>query len=373
MSLVVTILSLLGVWLLPILMAEELEMGMGGPSASERHSVDKITLAKFKKEYNSSQDEPRPIFEKYLPPLGSTALLDFLEDTYPACHGQAHDLGKALFAASKDLSAALRACGTRCTSGCMHGAVAEAFGTATPAAIQVQMNTFCKHGEMARLHKPGNCAHALGHALMFVNDGDVRRSVDGCLGFTSAPMQYYCATGVFMEKILTGPSLPSLSPYSPCAEETLFPTACYRYKAMELLDRLGTPLQLARGCLTLKPWQRRGCFHGLGHAVMEAVATEPSQLASLCRHGSRDDQIVCLEGAIEKLAEYDEERARTACASLTEDLQPVCKAAVADKMYSLTKTTLTLYYDTKKVAQRRAAVLKATKMTMAPTGRDYPQ
>src|SRR5262249_21875335 len=233
-------------------------------------------------------------------------------------------------------------------------------GNSTLAGIRAQMNTFCEHGEMARLHKPGNCAHALGHAFMLVTRGDVRQSVDACLGFTHEAMQYYCATGVYMDKFMTDPpAAPSSAWRSPCDKETLFPAACYRYKAVELLDRFGSAQQLTRQCLQLEAWQRRGCFHGLGHAMAAEVFTDPAQLAPLCGHGRQSDRIVCIEGAIEKLAEYDKDRARAACASLDDTLQPVCERAVTEKMYSLTKATLALYYDKERVAQHSAALATA--------------
>src|SRR5262249_50343380 len=130
---------------------------------------------------------------------------------------------------------------------------------------------------------------------------------------------------------------------------------------------LGDVTQLTRECLQLETSQRRGCFHGLGHAMTEEVFTDPAQLAPLCRHGSPTDQIVCIEGAMEKLAEYDEDRARIACASLRDDLQPVCKQAVNDKMYSLTKTTFALYYDKDKVEQRRTAIATARTAVATPS------
>jgi len=344
------------------------------PPARER-GRDTAVLGKFKEEYRIAQEAEKStvaLFEKYLPLVGASALLDVFEETYPTCHGQAHDLGKVLFVTSQDLGATLRVCGTRCTSGCMHGAMGAAFGNSTLAAITAQMNTFCEHGEIARLHKPGNCAYAFGHAFMFVTSGDVRQSVGACLGFANEGMQYYCATGVFMEKIITGPppATPPPSLHYPCDEEMLFPTACYRYKAVQLLDRLGNSARLTRECLQLKAPQRRGCFHGLGHAMTEEVFIDPARLAPLCRHGILTDRIVCIEGAIEKLAEYDEGRARTACASLGDDLRPVCEQAVVDKMYSLTKATFALYYDRGTVEQRRAPTATARNAVVVPSPQD---
>lgn len=337
---------------------EELEMGSVETARTAARNFDPAVLAKFKAEYDTAKEAPRAVFDKYIPLLGASVLLDFIEETFPVCHGQSHDLGKALFAASNDLGSALRECGTRCTSGCMHGAVGEAFGSSSPEAISAQMNTFCGEGEMARLHKPGNCAHGLGHALMFVNAGDVRKSIDACLGFRSEPMQYYCATGVFMEKILTGPkpATPPPSIHSPCDEETLFPSACYRYKAADLLRLRGDAMGLTLECLGLEGPTKLGCFHGLGAALTTVVFSDPARIGSICSKGDRNDRIACIEGVIEKLADHDQNRAALACRSIGGDMRKVCEDALREKMYSLTKPTFALYYDKGAVARRKATL-----------------
>lgn len=342
---------------------EELEMGRVEAPKAAAPAADPAALAKFKKEYAAAKGTPRALFEKYVPLLGAAPMLDFLEEIHPVCHGQSHDLGKALFAASKDLGTALRECGTRCTSGCMHGAVGEAFGNSTLEAVSAKMNTFCGEGEMARLHKPGNCAHGLGHALMFVNSGDVTKSVDACLGFQTEAMQYYCATGVYMEKLLTGPkpAAPPPSLHSPCDEETLFPSACYRYKAADLLRHFGDPMRLAMECMGLEGAAQFGCFHGLGAALTTVVFNEPAKLAGICSNGDRNDRIACIEGVIEKLADYNEERAKLACLSLGGEMRQVCEAALREKMYSLTKPTFALYYDREAVAKRKASLVEPAK------------
>jgi len=42
------------------------------------------------------------------------------------CHSEAHDLGK-VFAQVGELGPAVQLCGNRCTSGCLHGVLTEAF------------------------------------------------------------------------------------------------------------------------------------------------------------------------------------------------------------------------------------------------------
>src|SRR5262249_12732865 len=131
----------------PASFAKEWEMESNSTPPAHNRAENTAVLGQFKKEFQAADEAERPtieLVEKYLPLVGASALLDVLEDTYPTCHGQAHDLGKALFITSHDLGAALRTCGARCTSGCMHGAVAAAFGSSTLEAITAQMNTFCE-------------------------------------------------------------------------------------------------------------------------------------------------------------------------------------------------------------------------------------
>ena len=145
----------------------------------EEQTGNSEILSEFQREYDTSLTHPRAVFEKYLPRLGAATLLDFLERRYPGCHAQSHELGQAIFSMTRDVETALKRCDTRCTSGCMHGVVTAAFGDATFGAVLARMDEFCPRGEMAAIHQPGNCAHGLGHALMFVTHGNEQRSSRG--------------------------------------------------------------------------------------------------------------------------------------------------------------------------------------------------
>ncbi|HEY8105121.1 MAG TPA: hypothetical protein VIE46_03380, partial [Gemmatimonadales bacterium] len=302
-------------------------MRLPGDSAPPARPVDSATLARFRTEYLSAP-AALPVFERYLPTLSAAAMIGFLEHHYPSCHARSHDLGKALFSASGDLGTALQECGTGCTSGCMHGVVAQAFGNEEVGTITSTMNRFCLEGEVARLYKPGNCAHTMGHALMVVTNGDVPHSIDGCLGFAQTPMAYYCASGVYMEKLVTGPrprpAPPGSSVHVPCDSEPLFPAACYRYQGVVLVATLGDRDRAASECLRLDGPRRRGCFHGLGYAAMAMVFDQPETLAAACARGDREDRTACIEGTIEKVADVNEQRARAACGGLDPDIHAVC-------------------------------------------------
>lgn len=317
------------------------------------------TLQQFATDYFSAGLHTRPVFEKYLGTLEPEEMLDFLETVYPYCHEEAHELGQALFARHKEIGPALRECKTRCGTGCMHGVLKEAFGgggyaaggTDAPSAtnlveLEKQMGHFCFEGEIAEMHKAGNCAHGIGHALMLLTQRDVEKAVAACSSFQNPAMEYYCATGIFMEYLMPGdsPELQTGSLHFPCDTHTRFPAACYRYHAFRLLPALnGDRARFVAECQGLPPARRLGCFHGLGAAHMRAISENPQLLADVCRHGSQAEQTVCIEGAIEFLADYDQPQAIAACTTLEGENAAVCNRAAREKRYRLDKPTMKLY------------------------------
>jgi hypothetical protein len=330
---------------------DELEMGAArtGVSLSDL-LTESEGLRPFADELFAAGPNTRPVFENYLDTLGTARILDVLEAAYPLCHHQSHELGRALYARRRDLGAALQECGTRCTSGCMHGILKEAFSdSAAPEqrdALLQQMVSFCREGEIARLHKPGNCAHGIGHALLALSARDLGAALGDCRAFGQPALEYYCATGIFMEYLQPEPveELRGRSLHYPCDTYTRYPTACYRYRASQILRALGSDWRrLAAECRQLDPALRLGCWHGLGAASIAAVSRNPLFLGELCRNAGADEQKVCIEGAVEKLADYNEPAALAACAGLRGENNAICRAAALEKMYRLDKSTLPLY------------------------------
>src|SRR5262249_40142483 len=103
-----------------VLLLDEIEMGLKpGAAAVPRSEAapHDATKQQFKTEYFAARGRKRRVFEKYLSTLGAEGILDVLEATYPLCHGEAHELGQAIFAHVKEINLALRECQTRCTTG----------------------------------------------------------------------------------------------------------------------------------------------------------------------------------------------------------------------------------------------------------------
>lgn len=338
-------------------MATEMDTDQANDSDPGQKTVpDEKTLRQFSDDYFSADTQKRAIFDKYLGELGADAMLDFLESTYPQCHGESHELGQSIFAKYKKIGAALGQCKARCTTGCMHGVLVEAFREYTFEDITGQLAGFCKD-DMTAMYKPGNCAHGTGHALIMVTNYNIAEAIKGCSTFLDPAMQYYCASGVFMEYLqerkhsTTDPQQPE-SLHFPCDTYTQFPAACYRYKTLEILEAFEGDTEeafeddmeeVAEECLALPRERRLGCFHGLGWAYIEDIGDDPALLSEVCRYGTSDDQTVCIEGAIEKLSDFNKETALSACSALKGENASVCRAAAEEKMYRMNKPTMGLY------------------------------
>jgi hypothetical protein len=199
-------------------------------------------------------------------------------------------------------------------------------------------------------YKAGNCAHGVGHAVMMATGNNVERSLHGCAELRDPAMEYYCATGVFMEyedklmwkgQDVVKPARPS--PHYPCDTYVKFPAACYRYMLRHIAGELSGE-QLVQECLGLPDRRRRGCFHGMGALYSAMVGMTPTLFPAVCLHGGLEDHIVCIEGVVEMLADHDETQALNACAVLEGGtILEICQAAAREKMYRINKSSLGLY------------------------------
>ncbi len=313
----------------------------------------------FVKDFEEAEDA-QEVFARYLPVLGAPAILDHLERRESHCHSQAHDLGRALYAERGRLNDALAVCDHACTNGCMHGVMAEAAGHLRGAEAVHKLVAVCTGESHGPHHRPGNCAHAVGHGLLAQAGGgdepnpadrSLPKALAGCRVFDSLPMRYYCATGVFMayKDILDdlkadGRPPARASRHDPCDRFADVAPACYRYLLPHIAEALHLDRErMAEECLRLGGRLRLGCFHGLGMLGLDDVAREPAALETLCRAGGDDEQTVCIEGAIEKLADYNEQEAMAACRLLTGHAAAVCLEAAKGKMYRLAKPSMPLY------------------------------
>ncbi len=296
----------------------------------------------FRKQYNPDEKTLRPLYEEFVDLIGVNGMLDVMEEQY--CHGQGHDLGKLVFERTKDLSASMYVCSNRCTAGCMHGILMGMFGTkgehVSLERVITEAKAVCSTKEITSTNKVGDCIHGVGHVISELVGGDIDTGIKYCQELNPRPFQHFCATGIFMQRDLDFGLEDAGRGHFPC-DQYPFSAACYRYKAKYLISHeVGEQTQidaLINICLGLEGTKRSGCFHGAGFTFLPYLLDNPSGINHLCGAGTKVDRTLCIEGAIETLAEHDPAKAREICNELP-DLREQCFYSAEHAMFSLDKS-----------------------------------
>src|SRR5574342_203254 len=293
--------------------------------------------AEFEKKLKATgtDTDQRALYEEYIDTIGANGILEGIEKVYEGCHSQAHDAGKVIFSKVKDISAALRICGESCYTGCMHGVLMEVFkgaGSGDEGHIDLEkvkplLHEICvKNSEMAESYGAGECAHGVGHALMFLSGYNIRLALNACAEFDDKKMEYYCADGSYMEYDVVRESADKdKSLFYPC-DTFDYPATCMRTKVGlvgKKLDKVG--LDLVEECKKLDGKVRLGCFHGIGTAHSKMLARGLIRIKDLCA-GTPDEQTACIEGAAEFMGKYFPENAESVCSELDSPQKETCSA-----------------------------------------------
>jgi hypothetical protein len=317
------------------------------PKATPRS--DPALRQRFLDEYRRARGEARrKVLVAWIPRLGVPGILDTLERGFPSCHDHAHELGKAAYATTRDMSAVLRACQTRCVSGCMHGVLMEAF-TERPAVLRERIATLCDGDAFRQIHKKGDCVHGVGHGAAYVSDYDIPKALTLCEAVGERAYQYYCASGAYMQLFMTYQAqIAARTDQYPCDEARRFAAACYRYKVFFMLAQAASRSEgieaVAKECLGLPVPVQPACFHGIGHASVGPVSQMPARIHEVCERGPAAAQWLCIQGVVEKLAAQDESAARRVCAELRGKNAEVCQEAARNKLYGIRKAGLDYYF-----------------------------
>jgi len=178
---------------------------------------------------------------------------------------------------------------------------------------------------------------------MFLSSYDIPAGIALCEGFPTYPLRYYCATGAYMEYRLTRGAADDAvhGAFYPC-DEALYPAACFRYIRTTAIREDDAPRNtletFVRHCAGLSGKSRLGCFHGIGNAHMGRIARGRRTLTQVCGFGGREDQTVCIEGAMERLGKFTPAIAARRCDSLTGWRRQLCHSAASRKMYDMEKS-----------------------------------
>lgn len=316
-----------------------------------RVSRENHLIGKFRTEILSvAAAYHREVYETYLEKLGPEKILDNLEESYPLCHSEAHDLGRVIFERAKDFADSLEACRDRCSGGCFHGVLMEAFkgyrverdegDHISLDEFKNKINTLCDDPQVLAIHRKGKCVHGVGHAAAYVANYDLAKALSYCRVYKDKRLDFYCAGGVFMEYegIRGWGDVATKSLHYPCDTFTEFPASCYPHKMRYLLTRVGNRQAAIQECLALDGFREIGCFQGLGYTYALDVERNPRFLAAICEYGPAEAQKGCLYGAIIKLSETDPEKALTACGYLEGERRVFCEETIEQGAYYLERS-----------------------------------
>lgn len=269
-----------------------------------------------------------PVYKQFAPQLGVTSILRYLEAEDAACHGAAHELGRVTAEHEPVLADAMAVCGDGCTYGCVHGVFksyfmkggdeqghaqhhqhqhgSDALAPGMMPAIRAEVTAVCaKDSDVVPDFFRGNCAHSVGHAFGGLAE-DVKTAVQACRVFAETEMQYYCETGVFMER---GSGIerrlyPSGMGFSQrlqqgiafCTEVSHMPSACMRF-VLPGFDSISKSDKLKRSCATLTaPAARRNCYNALGFFSRDYLSAQPQDVTRVCDQRDEFERRACVSG-----------------------------------------------------------------------------
>jgi hypothetical protein len=286
---------------------------------------------------------PESVFEDSYNTIGPELMLDVLNEN-PACHDEAHNLGRVIYAHTQDLGESLAICQSKCTDGCIHGVLLGMFNaplnTDDPSpqeltpATQSEIADTCKNSEILKYVNIGDCYHAVGHVLDALSEDQIPTAIGLCQSIfkNAGPGAiYYCATGVYMQGGIDDDVAASTTDKLYPCDVNAYPAACYRY-TLDYLFNLPDQYQEATAlCLSLQGDQQHGCFHGLGFNSYSMVYNDPSSLSQLCGSGDAIDKQMCMEGALDILYEFYPTLDASICDQFTGGDKSICVEASAVK------------------------------------------
>ncbi len=310
----------------------------------------------------------RAIYEKYIGKIGANGMIDTIQKLDPECHFEGHDLGKVIYSKVGTIGESLAVCTDACYSGCMHGVFMEAFKekqkeketreTKAPEddgdgdggeqhvgldVVKASIPSICSDPSVASLYRLGDCAHGVGHAVMYLSGYQVKPAIDTCNLFPDKKLAYYCATGAYMEYVAvkgkTDHADATKSGIYPC-DTGEYPAACFFSKIGDMLfynqQKGGRPADIVAECLKLPEMYQLGCFHGFGNGHLEPLVLGKTKITNVCSAGDDKDKESCIDGAMMRMGKYHYDIGKKICENdLVGDQQSICLNALNQRMYGL--------------------------------------
>ncbi len=265
-----------------------------------------------------------------------------IAEVFSQCHQLTHYLGRNEFRESRSISDSYSVCTPVCWGGCYHGAMEQYFWekgiqlyTDDSSEISKEIVHACgKQEDYENSRIFFECLHGIGHAMMFITDGDLPYSLLLCDSLENGQKRVACYGGAFMESSSSSTSHPSKfikedDPMYPCnmLDERYLET-CYAYQSSHFarISRFNwTEVGILCGKVPEK--YSLGCFEVIGSNQIGSYM-EPKRFLETCNiFGNKENRQSCYQGILSGLAgRYKEEHQRMIdfCNLVSEDEKQFC-------------------------------------------------
>lgn len=239
------------------------------------------------------------LFNKYDYPdlLVAMANIETRPEVLTNCHEVMHYLGRLEYLRTKNITETLTKSSPTCISGSYHGAIEGYFisknipfeDSSDSTYIKIMSGVCGIESDYPKKEIYYQCNHGIGHALMFVTQDDLPRSLKICDALMGKDDRRLCYTGVFMENSNSTTSdhppkfIKDDDPMYPCnILEKNYTEVCYSLKASYFFRiAKGNWDEVIKLCQKVPEDNKYGCFYTIGGNQV-GFETDPNQLSNNC-------------------------------------------------------------------------------------------
>lgn len=255
--------------------------------------------------------------------------LNLLEETeqypevYSRCHEVTHFLARNAYERSRNVPDLYGQCTFVCHGGCYHGVIEGYFKGKEPllgqsdSILGPEIRKICgNRSNYSKVALYFECVHGIGHAMMFITDGDLPRSLKLCDALAESEREP-CYGGVFMENSSSSTNVDHPAkfvkkddPLYPCDTlESRYLHMCYTYQSSYFLNisgHLDWP-QNIKLCHLVPSEYRRFCFTTVGTNIVGSSIVDgrvdlgqTSKICNLIKESEFKSE--CVSGVVISLA-----------------------------------------------------------------------
>lgn len=255
------------------------------------------------------------------------------------CHPLTHVIGRIAAGKYKDVAEAYTQGDGFCWSGYYHGVLEGVVGSIGRDQLAGRLNSICASlpGKATYDFDYFNCVHGLGHGVMAFTQTELFEALALCDNLDGSWEQSSCYSGVFMENVIVDNKnhvtkyFKPNEPLYPCnAVDTKYKTSCYLMQTSYMLKVTnGDFVKVFGYCAEAEEGFRAICYQSLGRDASGRSVSNIEVTKATCELGQGfEQQSNCVIGAVKDIISYfhSDVQAKAFCASLSEDLRPICQA-----------------------------------------------